>query len=69
MIFMRKIKKQANTSIKWRSKSYTILDLIGYVQPIKNLTIRLAYIMALQTVNTSLGILRVQFVHLVQVML
>ncbi|MEX4247076.1 TonB-dependent hemoglobin/transferrin/lactoferrin family receptor [Haemophilus influenzae] len=33
-------KKQANTSIKWRSKSYTILDLIGYVQPIKNLTIR-----------------------------
>nr|WP_246588188.1 TonB-dependent hemoglobin/transferrin/lactoferrin family receptor [Haemophilus influenzae] len=35
-----KDKKQANTSIKWRSKSYTILDLIGYVQPIKNLTIR-----------------------------
>ncbi|HHF7035172.1 TPA: TonB-dependent hemoglobin/transferrin/lactoferrin family receptor [Haemophilus influenzae] len=33
-------KRQANTSIKWRSKSYTILDLIGYVQPIKNLTIR-----------------------------
>ncbi|HHE8760228.1 TPA: TonB-dependent hemoglobin/transferrin/lactoferrin family receptor, partial [Haemophilus influenzae] len=33
-------KKQTNTSIKWRSKSYTILDLIGYVQPIKNLTIR-----------------------------
>ncbi|HHT7361305.1 TPA: TonB-dependent hemoglobin/transferrin/lactoferrin family receptor, partial [Haemophilus influenzae] len=33
-------KKQSNTSIKWRSKSYTILDLIGYVQPIKNLTIR-----------------------------
>ena len=35
-----KDKKQMNTSIKWRSKSYTILDLIGYVQPIKNLTIR-----------------------------
>ncbi|HHF5686385.1 TPA: TonB-dependent hemoglobin/transferrin/lactoferrin family receptor [Haemophilus influenzae] len=35
-----KDKQQANTSIKWRSKSYTILDLIGYVQPIKNLTIR-----------------------------
>ncbi|HHF4206820.1 TPA: TonB-dependent hemoglobin/transferrin/lactoferrin family receptor, partial [Haemophilus influenzae] len=35
-----KDKKQTNTSIKWRSKSYTILDLIGYVQPIKNLTIR-----------------------------
>ncbi|HHF5353971.1 TPA: TonB-dependent hemoglobin/transferrin/lactoferrin family receptor, partial [Haemophilus influenzae] len=35
-----KDKRQANTSIKWRSKSYTILDLIGYVQPIKNLTIR-----------------------------
>ena len=35
-----KDKKQADTSIKWRSKSYTILDLIGYVQPIKNLTIR-----------------------------
>ncbi|MEX4526555.1 TonB-dependent hemoglobin/transferrin/lactoferrin family receptor [Haemophilus influenzae] len=33
-------KKQIDTSIKWRSKSYTILDLIGYVQPIKNLTIR-----------------------------
>ena len=33
-------KKQTDTSIKWRSKSYTILDLIGYVQPIKNLTIR-----------------------------
>ncbi|HHV7171641.1 TPA: TonB-dependent receptor domain-containing protein, partial [Haemophilus influenzae] len=29
-----------DTTIKWRSKSYTILDLIGYVQPIKNLTIR-----------------------------
>ncbi|HHF2210517.1 TPA: TonB-dependent hemoglobin/transferrin/lactoferrin family receptor, partial [Haemophilus influenzae] len=35
-----KDKNQTNTSIKWRSKSYTILDLIGYVQPIKNLTIR-----------------------------
>ncbi|HHX0520119.1 TPA: TonB-dependent hemoglobin/transferrin/lactoferrin family receptor, partial [Haemophilus influenzae] len=35
-----KDKKQMDTSIKWRSKSYTILDLIGYVQPIKNLTIR-----------------------------
>ncbi|HHF1024326.1 TPA: TonB-dependent hemoglobin/transferrin/lactoferrin family receptor, partial [Haemophilus influenzae] len=35
-----KDKQQSNTSIKWRSKSYTILDLIGYVQPIKNLTIR-----------------------------
>ncbi|HHF7267835.1 TPA: TonB-dependent hemoglobin/transferrin/lactoferrin family receptor [Haemophilus influenzae] len=35
-----KDKKQTDTSIKWRSKSYTILDLIGYVQPIKNLTIR-----------------------------
>ncbi|HHV6761369.1 TPA: TonB-dependent hemoglobin/transferrin/lactoferrin family receptor, partial [Haemophilus influenzae] len=33
-------KQQTDTSIKWRSKSYTILDLIGYVQPIKNLTIR-----------------------------
>ncbi|HHE9379684.1 TPA: TonB-dependent hemoglobin/transferrin/lactoferrin family receptor, partial [Haemophilus influenzae] len=33
-------KRQTDTSIKWRSKSYTILDLIGYVQPIKNLTIR-----------------------------
>ncbi|HHF6220094.1 TPA: TonB-dependent hemoglobin/transferrin/lactoferrin family receptor, partial [Haemophilus influenzae] len=29
-----------DSTIKWRSKSYTILDLIGYVQPIKNLTIR-----------------------------
>ncbi|HHE9410401.1 TPA: TonB-dependent hemoglobin/transferrin/lactoferrin family receptor [Haemophilus influenzae] len=35
-----KDKQQTDTSIKWRSKSYTILDLIGYVQPIKNLTIR-----------------------------
>ncbi|HHF4373990.1 TPA: TonB-dependent hemoglobin/transferrin/lactoferrin family receptor [Haemophilus influenzae] len=35
-----KDKRQTDTSIKWRSKSYTILDLIGYVQPIKNLTIR-----------------------------
>ncbi|WFL74016.1 TonB-dependent hemoglobin/transferrin/lactoferrin family receptor [Haemophilus influenzae] len=35
-----KDKQQIDTSIKWRSKSYTILDLIGYVQPIKNLTIR-----------------------------
>ena len=35
-----KDKNQTDTSIKWRSKSYTILDLIGYVQPIKNLTIR-----------------------------
>ncbi|HHF3819070.1 TPA: TonB-dependent hemoglobin/transferrin/lactoferrin family receptor, partial [Haemophilus influenzae] len=35
-----KDKQQMDTSIKWRSKSYTILDLIGYVQPIKNLTIR-----------------------------
>ena len=35
-----KDKRQPDTSIKWRSKSYTILDLIGYVQPIKNLTIR-----------------------------
>ncbi|HHF3519747.1 TPA: TonB-dependent hemoglobin/transferrin/lactoferrin family receptor, partial [Haemophilus influenzae] len=31
---------ERDTTIKWRSKSYTILDLIGYVQPIKNLTIR-----------------------------
>nr|WP_239495418.1 TonB-dependent hemoglobin/transferrin/lactoferrin family receptor [Haemophilus influenzae] len=31
---------KADSTIKWRSKSYTILDLIGYVQPIKNLTIR-----------------------------
>ncbi|HHF3655918.1 TPA: TonB-dependent hemoglobin/transferrin/lactoferrin family receptor [Haemophilus influenzae] len=35
-----KDKRKTDTSIKWRSKSYTILDLIGYVQPIKNLTIR-----------------------------
>ncbi len=35
-----KDKGKTDTSIKWRSKSYTILDLIGYVQPIKNLTIR-----------------------------
>ncbi|HHF3608456.1 TPA: TonB-dependent hemoglobin/transferrin/lactoferrin family receptor, partial [Haemophilus influenzae] len=31
---------KTDSTIKWRSKSYTILDLIGYVQPIKNLTIR-----------------------------
>lgn len=31
---------ERDTTIKWRSKSYTILDLIGYVQPVKNLTIR-----------------------------
>ena len=31
---------ESDTTIKWRSKSYTILDFIGYVQPIKNLTIR-----------------------------
>ena len=31
---------ESDTTVKWRSKSYTILDFIGYVQPIKNLTIR-----------------------------
>ncbi|PRM08246.1 putative hemoglobin and hemoglobin-haptoglobin-binding protein 2 precursor [Haemophilus influenzae] len=31
---------ERDTTIKWHSKSYTILDFIGYVQPIKNLTIR-----------------------------
>ncbi|HHE9485100.1 TPA: TonB-dependent hemoglobin/transferrin/lactoferrin family receptor [Haemophilus influenzae 10810] len=35
-----KEEKKKDSTIKWRSKSYTILDLIGYVQPIKNLTIR-----------------------------
>ncbi|HHE9473044.1 TPA: TonB-dependent hemoglobin/transferrin/lactoferrin family receptor [Haemophilus influenzae 10810] len=35
-----KEEKKPDSTIKWRSKSYTILDLIGYVQPIKNLTIR-----------------------------
>lgn len=35
-----KEEKKTDSTIKWRSKSYTILDLIGYVQPIKNLTIR-----------------------------
>ncbi|HHF6918087.1 TPA: TonB-dependent hemoglobin/transferrin/lactoferrin family receptor, partial [Haemophilus influenzae] len=35
-----KERRERDTTIKWRSKSYTILDLIGYVQPIKNLTIR-----------------------------
>lgn len=31
---------ETDTTIKWRSKSYTILDLVGYIKPIKNLTIR-----------------------------
>lgn len=31
---------ETDTAIKWRSKSYTVLDLITYVQPIKNLIIR-----------------------------
>nr|WP_239496395.1 TonB-dependent hemoglobin/transferrin/lactoferrin family receptor [Haemophilus influenzae] len=35
-----KEENKKDSTIKWRSKSYTILDLIGYVQPIKNLTIR-----------------------------
>ena len=35
-----KEEQKKDSTIKWRSKSYTILDLIGYVQPIKNLTIR-----------------------------
>lgn len=28
------------TTLKWRSDSYTTLDLLGYVKPIKNLTLR-----------------------------
>lgn len=31
---------KTDTTIKWRSKSYTVLDLTGYIKPIKNLTIR-----------------------------
>ncbi|HHV6730147.1 TPA: TonB-dependent hemoglobin/transferrin/lactoferrin family receptor, partial [Haemophilus influenzae] len=29
-----------DSTIKWRSKSYTTIDLLGYIKPIKNLTIR-----------------------------
>ncbi|WP_314816016.1 TonB-dependent hemoglobin/transferrin/lactoferrin family receptor, partial [Aggregatibacter segnis] len=28
------------TTLKWRSDSYTTLDLLGYIKPIKNLTLR-----------------------------
>ncbi|VEB27655.1 Hemoglobin and hemoglobin-haptoglobin binding protein B [Haemophilus influenzae] len=49
-----KDKNQTDTSIKWRSKSYTILDLIGYVQPIKNLNHKSLVYIILQTVNILL---------------
>ena len=29
-----------DSSIKWRSNSYTTIDLLGYIKPIKNLTLR-----------------------------
>lgn len=29
-----------DTAIKWRSGSYTLVDLIGYIKPIKNLTLQ-----------------------------
>lgn len=29
-----------DTAIKWRSDSYTLVDLIGYIKPIKNLTLQ-----------------------------
>lgn len=29
-----------DTTIKWRSDSYTLVDLIGYIKPIKNLTLQ-----------------------------
>lgn len=29
-----------DTTIKWRSDSYTTIDLLGYIKPIKNLTLR-----------------------------
>ncbi|WP_428831885.1 TonB-dependent hemoglobin/transferrin/lactoferrin family receptor [Haemophilus influenzae] len=29
-----------DSTIKWRSKSYTTIDLLGYIKPIKNLTLR-----------------------------
>ena len=28
-----------DSSIKWRSNSYTTIDLLGYIKPIKNLTL------------------------------
>ncbi|HHF5864695.1 TPA: TonB-dependent hemoglobin/transferrin/lactoferrin family receptor [Haemophilus influenzae] len=31
---------KTDSTIKWRSKSYTTIDLLGYIKPIKNLTLR-----------------------------
>ena len=31
---------KTDSTIKWRSESYTTIDLLGYIKPIKNLTLR-----------------------------
>ncbi|WP_118868411.1 TonB-dependent hemoglobin/transferrin/lactoferrin family receptor [Haemophilus haemolyticus] len=38
MFYKEEGKKE--TTIKWRSESYTTIDLLGYIKPIKNLTLR-----------------------------
>ena len=35
-----KEEKKTDSTIKWRSESYTTIDLLGYIKPIKNLTLR-----------------------------
>ncbi|HHF4355263.1 TPA: TonB-dependent hemoglobin/transferrin/lactoferrin family receptor [Haemophilus influenzae] len=35
-----KEERKTDSTIKWRSKSYTTIDLLGYIKPIKNLTLR-----------------------------
>ncbi|HHP2721311.1 TPA: TonB-dependent hemoglobin/transferrin/lactoferrin family receptor, partial [Haemophilus influenzae] len=35
-----KEEKKKDSTIKWRSESYTTIDLLGYIKPIKNLTLR-----------------------------
>ncbi|HHF5623906.1 TPA: TonB-dependent hemoglobin/transferrin/lactoferrin family receptor, partial [Haemophilus influenzae] len=38
MFYKEESKK--DSTIKWRSESYTTIDLLGYIKPIKNLTLR-----------------------------
>ncbi|HHF4815292.1 TPA: TonB-dependent hemoglobin/transferrin/lactoferrin family receptor, partial [Haemophilus influenzae] len=35
-----KEERKTDSTIKWRSESYTTIDLLGYIKPIKNLTLR-----------------------------
>lgn len=35
-----KEERKKDSTIKWRSESYTTIDLLGYIKPIKNLTLR-----------------------------